>query len=87
MYDWLTQHKIPLGAWLKDFVDLLNNHAQGLFDFISLVQPSCMSPKRMTPRRSPTSSAPRASPVSPPFTATPVEATAGTLSAGGRITN
>ncbi|MEO8667962.1 MAG: choline ABC transporter permease subunit [Bauldia sp.] len=37
MYDWLTQHKIPLGAWLKNFVDLLNNHAQGLFDFISLV--------------------------------------------------
>jgi glycine betaine/proline transport system permease protein len=37
MYDWLTEHKIPLGAWLRDFVDLLNNHAQGFFDFISLV--------------------------------------------------
>src|SRR5690348_9442101 len=37
MYDWLTQHKIPLGAWLKNFVDLLNEHAEGFFDFISLV--------------------------------------------------
>jgi glycine betaine/proline transport system permease protein len=37
MYDWLTAHKIPLGAWLNDLVDLLNKHAQGVFDFISLV--------------------------------------------------
>jgi glycine betaine/proline transport system permease protein len=37
MYDWLTAHKIPLGAWLNDLVDLLNKHAQGLFDLISLV--------------------------------------------------
>ena len=35
MYDWLTQHKIPLGAWLKNFVDLLNEHAEGFFDFIA----------------------------------------------------
>ena len=24
MYDWLTEHKIPLGSWVKTFVDLLN---------------------------------------------------------------
>ena len=37
MYDWLTEHKIPLGSWIKTFVDFLNLHAQWLFDFISLV--------------------------------------------------
>jgi glycine betaine/proline transport system permease protein len=37
MYSWLTEHKIPLGAWIKFFVDFLNLHAQWLFDFISLV--------------------------------------------------
>ncbi|MCX5577898.1 choline ABC transporter permease subunit [Kaistia terrae] len=37
MYSWLTEHKIPLGAWIKSFVDFLNLHAQWLFDFISLV--------------------------------------------------
>lgn len=37
MYDWLTDHKIPLGAWLRDLVDLLNDHAQGFFDLVSLV--------------------------------------------------
>ena len=37
MYEWLTDHKIPLGSWAKTFVDLLNDHAQGLFDLISLV--------------------------------------------------
>jgi glycine betaine/proline transport system permease protein len=37
MEDWLTAYKIPLGAWLKNLVDLLNEHAQGFFDFISLV--------------------------------------------------
>jgi glycine betaine/proline transport system permease protein len=37
MYDWLTEHKIPLGTWLKSFVDLLNTNAQGFFDLISLV--------------------------------------------------
>ena len=37
MYDWLTEHKIPLGSWLKYVVDQLNTHAQGLFDFIALV--------------------------------------------------
>lgn len=37
MYDWFTDHKIPLGVWLRDFVDLLNAHAQGFFDLVSLV--------------------------------------------------
>ncbi len=37
MYDWLTEHKIPLGLWLRDFVDFLTTHGQGFFDFISLV--------------------------------------------------
>jgi glycine betaine/proline transport system permease protein len=37
MDDWITAHKIPLGAWLKSVVDFLNRHAQGLFDFITLV--------------------------------------------------
>ena len=35
MVDWLTDHKIPLGAWLKRFVDFLNVYAQGFFDFIT----------------------------------------------------
>jgi glycine betaine/proline transport system permease protein len=35
MVDWLTDHKIPLGAWLKSFVDFLNVYAQGFFDFIT----------------------------------------------------
>lgn len=37
MYDWLTEHKIPLGSWIKSFVDFLNQHAQWLFDWMSLV--------------------------------------------------
>jgi glycine betaine/proline transport system permease protein len=37
MYDWLTEHKIPLGAWVKSFVDFLNEHAQAVFDLVSLV--------------------------------------------------
>lgn len=37
MEDWITEHKIPLGAWLKAVVDFLNRHAQGFFDFIILV--------------------------------------------------
>jgi glycine betaine/proline transport system permease protein len=35
--DWLTAHKIPLGAWLKSLVDVLNDHAEGFFDFVTLV--------------------------------------------------
>jgi glycine betaine/proline transport system permease protein len=37
VYDWLTEHKIPIGGWLRAFVDLLNEHAQWLFDLISVV--------------------------------------------------
>jgi glycine betaine/proline transport system permease protein len=37
MYEWLTEHKIPLGSWVKSFVDLLNEHAQAGFDLVSLV--------------------------------------------------
>lgn len=37
MYDWFTDHKIPLGVWLRDVVNLLNEHAQGFFDLVSLV--------------------------------------------------
>jgi glycine betaine/proline transport system permease protein len=36
VYDWFTAHKLPLGLWLKGFVDMLNEHAQGFFDLISL---------------------------------------------------
>jgi glycine betaine/proline transport system permease protein len=37
MYEWLVDHKIPLGSWVKSLVDLLNEHAQAVFDMISLV--------------------------------------------------
>lgn len=33
--DWLTQHKLPLGSWMEDFVDWLTLHAAGFFDAIS----------------------------------------------------
>lgn len=36
MYDWLVSHKIPLGSWLNVAVDFLNEHAQAVFDFISI---------------------------------------------------
>jgi glycine betaine/proline transport system permease protein len=36
LYDRFTAHKLPLGLWLKGLVDLLNEHAQGVFDLISL---------------------------------------------------
>ncbi|MBF0279975.1 MAG: choline ABC transporter permease subunit [SAR324 cluster bacterium] len=35
--DWLTEQKIPLGKWIKVGVDILNDHAAGVFDWISLV--------------------------------------------------
>ena len=35
--DWLTENKIPLGGWIKTFVDFLNDHMAWLFDFISTV--------------------------------------------------
>ena len=37
MYDWLTEHKIPLGQWMKSLIDFLTQNASGVFDFISLV--------------------------------------------------
>ena len=36
MYDWLTDHKIPLGVWLRDLMNGLTTHAQGVFDTISM---------------------------------------------------
>ena len=33
--DWLTDNKIPLGKWIKSFVDFLNEHAAGFFNTIS----------------------------------------------------
>lgn len=35
--EWLTNNKLPLGAWIKGLVDLLNEHAAGFFDWIALV--------------------------------------------------
>lgn len=35
MFDWLVDHKIPLGDTLKVGVDFLNDHAQFFFDFVS----------------------------------------------------
>ena len=37
MDEWITAHKIPLGAWLRSALDVLNDHAQGFFDSVSLV--------------------------------------------------
>ncbi|WP_182084721.1 choline ABC transporter permease subunit [Aureimonas sp. ME7] len=37
MNDWLVNHKIPLGAWLRSGVDALTTNAQGFFDTISVV--------------------------------------------------
>lgn len=36
MYDWLTEHKLPLGKWVEAVVNLLIDHGQWLFDLISL---------------------------------------------------
>ena len=35
MFNWLVDHKIPLGDTLKVGVDFLNDHAQFFFDFVS----------------------------------------------------
>ncbi len=35
--EWLSDHKIPIGDWIKALVDLLNRHAQGFFDLIALI--------------------------------------------------
>ncbi len=34
--DWLTENKIPLGKWIKSVVDLTNDHAAWIFDWISI---------------------------------------------------
>lgn len=33
--DWLSDHKLPIGSWIKLAVDALNQHAAGFFDAIS----------------------------------------------------
>jgi glycine betaine/proline transport system permease protein len=33
--EWLTDHKIPLGAWIDQFVTFTNDHAAWVFDIIS----------------------------------------------------
>ncbi|GJL83979.1 MAG: choline ABC transporter permease subunit [marine bacterium B5-7] len=35
MYDWLTEHKIPLGKWIADMVDWMLDHMAWLFDAFS----------------------------------------------------
>ena len=35
--DWLTENKIPLGKWISEFVDFLNDNAAWLFDYTSVV--------------------------------------------------
>lgn len=37
MMDWITSNKVSLGAWLTEVVAFLNEHAQTLFDLVSLV--------------------------------------------------
>ncbi|MBN9529159.1 MAG: choline ABC transporter permease subunit [Alphaproteobacteria bacterium] len=37
MYEWLTEHKLTLGSWLKDFVDFLTDNGRPFFDFVSVV--------------------------------------------------
>ncbi len=34
--EWLTQHKIPIGPWVRGFVDWLTANAAWVFDFVSL---------------------------------------------------
>lgn len=33
--DWITEHKLPVGAWSQAFVDWLQTHAKFFFDIIS----------------------------------------------------
>ncbi|HLS68943.1 MAG TPA: choline ABC transporter permease subunit [Kiloniellales bacterium] len=35
MENWITGNKIPLGRWISDFVDLLNDEADWFFQFIA----------------------------------------------------
>jgi glycine betaine/proline transport system permease protein len=34
---WITDHKLPLGAWLAHGVSFATSHGQGFFDFVSFV--------------------------------------------------
>ncbi|MFO1352613.1 MAG: choline ABC transporter permease subunit [Gammaproteobacteria bacterium] len=34
-FAWFTEYKIPVGKWIKGFVDLLNAHAAGFFNALS----------------------------------------------------
>lgn len=36
MYDWLTSHKIPVGAALTTAIEFLTEHGQAFFDFVAL---------------------------------------------------
>jgi glycine betaine/proline transport system permease protein len=37
MYDWLTEHKLPLGLWVKQGMDALTQNSGGAFDAVTLV--------------------------------------------------
>jgi glycine betaine/proline transport system permease protein len=37
MYDWITEHKIPVGRWIAAFITFLTDNFEWLFDAISLV--------------------------------------------------
>ena len=37
MLDWLTAHKLPLGAWVAAAIDWITTNAQALFDVITLI--------------------------------------------------
>ncbi|MFI8619660.1 choline ABC transporter permease subunit [Marinomonas sp. NPDC078689] len=41
--NWLTDNKIPLGAWMESFVDWLVGSASGFFDLISMVLETMIS--------------------------------------------
>lgn len=35
MENWFTDHRIPIGSWIRQFVDFINAHAAGFFNLIS----------------------------------------------------
>jgi glycine betaine/proline transport system permease protein len=37
MLDWLTAHKLPLGAWVAAAIDWITTNAQGFFDVVTLI--------------------------------------------------
>ncbi len=36
MLEWLTTHKIPLGEWIQDVIDIITDHGAWFFDAISV---------------------------------------------------